>query len=447
MTVQSFPTPPRRRIAVVGGGITGLSAAWLLSQRHEVTLYEADDRLGGHSNTVDAPDPDGAVAVDTGFIVYNEASYPNLTALFAYLNVATKPAYMSFAVSMNGGAFEYSSQGAGGLFAQKRNLASPRFWTMLRDLRRFHRLAAADLPGLEVSRMTLGDYLVWRGFGTMFRDHHLLPQAAAIWSASAGQMADYPAAAFIRFYQNHRLLEVDMRPTWRTVDGGSRAYVERLHAAFAGRTVKGSPVMAVERDAAGVTVRTADTAERYDDVVLACHSDQALALLDAPTADETRLLSAVPYQRNRAILHRDRRLMPRRAAAWAAWNHVGSAGATGGGVTYWMNCLQSLPGPPLFVSLNPDIEPDPALVISSHDYEHPVFNQAALEAQREVWSLQGVKRTWFAGAWMGSGFHEDGLQAGLAVAEQLGGVRRPWAVANESGRIQRMAPTPYEAAA
>ena len=426
----------RKRIAVVGSGIAGLSAAWLLGKAHEVALYEAEDRIGGHSNTVDAPSPHGPVAVDTGFIVYNEANYPNLTALFAHLNVPNKAAYMSFAVSLDGGALEYSSHGVGALFAQKRNYASPRFWRMIGDVLRFQKEAPADLAEMETSGETLDAYLNRRGYGALFRDAHLLPQAAAIWSSSMSQMSEYPAASFVRFYMNHNLLTYDTRPTWRTVDGGSREYVQRILADFSG-TVRHDRVTGVARGRDAAAVRLKDgSLERFDAVVLAIHSDQALALLEAPTADERRLIGAVPYQKNRAVLHRDASLMPKRRKAWAAWNHLGHSDRCGeGGVTYWMNDLQTLPGPNLFVSLNPACEPDPATVLGEWDYEHPVFNRAAVAAQRELWSLQGARNVWFCGAWFGSGFHEDGLQSGLAVAEQLGGVRRPWTVENESGRI------------
>ena len=265
----------------------------------------------------------------------------------------------------------------------------------------------------------------------------LLPQAAAIWSSSLEQMATYPAASFIRFYMNHRLLEIDVRPTWRTVDGGSREYVSRLIRGFAGRVAQGRPVVEVIRSDEACSVRTADgEVAGFDHVVLATHSDQALRLLDAPTPDEQRLLSAIAYRPNRAGLHRDRALMPRRRAAWAAWNHLGRSDRAGeGGVTYWMNRLQGIDGPDLFVSLNPLTEPDPKTVLRDQTYEHPVFDAAAVAAQKDLWSLQGVRRTWYCGAWFGWGFHEDGLQAGLAVAEHLGGVRRPWQVEGESGRI------------
>jgi len=427
----------RKRIAVVGSGVAGLSAAWLLGKAHEVTLYEAEDRIGGHSNTVDAPSPHGPVAVDTGFIVYNEANYPNLTALFAHLNVPNKAAYMSFAVSLDGGALEYSSHGVGALFAQKRNYASPRFWRMIGDVLRFQKEAPADLAELEASGETLDAYLDRRGYGPLFRDAHLLPQAAAIWSSSMSQMSEYPAASFVRFYMNHNLLKYDLRPTWRTVTGGSREYVSRLLADFGGTVVTNAGIESVVRGRDGAALRFADGRfERFDAVVLATHSDQALALLEAPSAEERQLLGAIGYRPNRAVLHRDTRLMPKRRKAWAAWTHVGySARAGEGGVTYWMNELQSLKGPPLFVSLNPALEPAPDTILGEWDYEHPVFNGAALAAQKELWSLQGQRNVWFCGAWFGSGFHEDGIQSGLAVAEQLGGLRRPWSVENESGRI------------
>ena len=445
LVAETLDNSPGRRIAVVGSGISGLSCAWLLSQGHDVTLFEADDRIGGHSHTVDAPSPQQPVAVDTGFIVYNETNYPNLTALFEHLAVPTKPAHMSFAVSIDDGAFEYSSHGLGALFAQKRNYASPRFWRMIGDLLRFQKQAPRDLAELERTGETLDAYLVRGGYGDLFREAHLLPQAAAIWSCTMGQMADYPAASFVRFYMNHNLLKLDLKPTWRTVDGGSRAYVTRLAAAFRGRTVTNAGVTGVLRGLDGAALRFDDgRLERFDAVVLAPHSDQALKLLEAPNDEDRRLLGAIQYRPNRVILHRDTSLMPKRRKAWASWTHMGYSDRAGeGGVTYWMNELQSLPGPPLFVSLNPAKSPDPALVIGEWDYEHPVFNAAAVAAQSDLWSLQGRRNVWFAGAWFGAGFHEDGLQAGLAVAEQLGGVRRPWSVADESGRIPLgLAPAP-----
>jgi len=432
-------TPPSagKRIAVIGSGISGMSAAWLLSKAHDVILYEADSRIGGHTHTVEAPSPAGPIAVDTGFIVYNEANYPNLKALFEHLEVPTKPAFMSFAVSMDDGAFEYCSQGIGALFAQKRNYASPKFWRMIKDVLKFQKEAPRDLAELERTGETLDAYLTRKGFGALFREAHLMPQAAAIWSCTMGQMADYPAASFVRFYMNHNLLKLDLRPTWRTVDGGSREYATRLLADFSGEVVLNAGIRSVLRGLDGAAIRFEDgRLERFDAVLIATHSDQALKLLDAPTAEDRALLGAIAYRPNRVVLHRDTRLMPRRRKAWAAWTHMGYTDRAGeGGVTYWMNDLQSLPGPPLFVSLNPACEPDPDLILGEWDYEHPVFDLKAVEAQKSLWSLQGHRNVWFAGAWFGSGFHEDGVQAGLAAAEAIGGVRRPWSVPNESGRI------------
>lgn len=425
-------TPPLR-IAVVGSGISGLSCAWLLAQRHRVQLFEADARFGGHSHTVDV----AALPVDTGFIVYNEPAYPNLTALFAHLGVATQASDMSFAVSLDGGALEYAGTDLRGLFAQPSNLLKPRFWSMLRDLMRFYREAPRDreLAGL----LPLGDYLARNGYGEAFRDDHLLPMAAAIWSAAPGRVAEYPTEAFLRFCENHYLLQVSGRPVWRTVSGGSREYVRRLLEPLGDQAARQQPVLEIRRDADGVALRTADGwwPERFDQVVLATHADQALALLPAADDAERQLLGSFRYSRNHAVLHRDAALMPRRRRVWASWNYL--ADRTGGDappcVTYWMNRLQSLPGDDLFVTLNPVRPPAPEALVHTQVVEHPLFDGAAIRAQRELWSLQGRHRTWYCGAYFGSGFHEDGLQAGLAVAEALGGVRRPWRVAGESARI------------
>lgn len=423
---------PKLDIAVVGSGIAGLSAAWLLSKGHRVTLYEAATRPGGHSNTVDV----GGVAVDTGFIVYNETTYPNLTALFSHLNVPTKASEMSFAVSLDDGGLEYAGTDLFGLFGQKRNVVRPRFWSMLRDLRRFYAEAPAKVAALP-SGTTLGAFLDAEGYGQAFQLDHLLPMAAAIWSAPAASLRDYPAAHFIRFCDNHGLLKLTDRPIWRTVDGGSREYVRRLLAGI-GETRLARGAVSVRRGREFVAVRDAAGHEqRFDHVVMACHADQALAALEAPTPRERTLLGAFGYTQNRAVLHSDVRLMPRRRNVWASWNYLGGRHRIDSlHVTYWMNRLQGLTGaPPLFVTLNPAIEPAGHTVLHEEMYDHPKFDTAAMLAQDALWSLQGTERTWFCGAYFGSGFHEDGLQSGLAVAEQLGGVRRPWTVANESGRI------------
>ncbi len=438
------------RIAVVGGGVAGLSAAWLLGARHEVVLFDGDSRLGGHANTVQAPDgAGGAIPVDTGFIVYNEENYPNFTALLAHLGVRTLDADMALSVSLDEGAFEYSS---GSLFAQRRNFFSARFWRMLRDVTRFYRHGPRDIAALEAPLTSLDDYLKQKGYCQAFRDDHLLPQAAAIWSTPLSAIRDYPAAALIRFFQNHGMMRVFGRGLWRTVEGGSRAYVEKLTAAFAGEVRTGVRVAGVRRTPAGAELRLAGgEVERFDQVVIATHGDQALALLDDPTPEERRILSAFRYTRNLAVLHSDRRLMPKRRAAWTSWNHIGRRSAPEEGcVTYWMNRLQRLPAKPeLFVTLNPTREVAPEAVIRTDVYDHPLFDAGAIAAQDELWSLQGVRATWFCGSYFGHGFHEDGLQAGLAVAEQLGGVRRPWTVEGESGRIRlpRPAPGPESVAA
>ncbi|MDE2370708.1 MAG: FAD-dependent oxidoreductase [Burkholderiales bacterium] len=439
-TVATTPAPAPLDIAVIGSGISGLAAAWLLAQRHRVTLYEADARLGGHSHTVDVPTADGgALAVDTGFIVYNEPAYPNLTALFAHLGVATRASDMSFAVSLDGGRLEYSGSDLAGLFAQRGNLLSPRFWSMLRDLLRFYRQAPLEAP--DVGLMSLDDYLDRRGYGRAFRDDHLYPMAAAIWSAPAAEIGRYPTQAFVRFCENHDLLKVGRRSTWRTVVGGSRAYVQRLAAALGEGVQAGRAAVAVLRDTQGVKILTTggEAARRHDEVVIATHADQALRLLPQASADERRLLGAFGYTRNRAVLHGDAALMPQRRAVWSSWNYSADRDAASAPcVTYWMNRLQGLAGPrPIFLTLNPRREPAPGQILHEQVYEHPLFDAAAMLAQEQLWpTLQGRRHTWFCGAYFGAGFHEDGLQAGLAVAEALGGVRRPWSVAGESARIR-----------
>ncbi len=311
------------RIAVIGSGISGLSAAWLLSRRHKVTLYEADTRLGGHSNTVDAR----GTPVDTGFIVYNEKTYPNLTALFAHLSVPTQDADMSFAVSLDSGRMEYSGNGLPGLFAQKRNLANPRFYGMLRDLVRFYREAPGEVEAAE--GLSLSAYLDARGYGAAFRDDHLFPMAAAIWSTPSAQVGDYPASAFIRFFTNHGLLQLTNRPLWRTVRGGSRSYVTRLLDDTDAIIVRGDPVTFLQRVGGQVCVGVKSGESRwYDHVVVATHADQALKLLSDASADETRLLGAFSYTRNEAVLHSDAALMPKRRRAWAAWNYLSEGRGT-----------------------------------------------------------------------------------------------------------------------
>jgi len=430
---------PRQRIAIVGTGISGLSAAWLLARKHDVTVYESAPRAGGHSCTMQAPD---GRPVDIGFIVYNERNYPNLTALFAHLGVATRASTMSFAVSLDDGRLEYNGTDIPGLFVQKRNLLRPRFIRMIRDILRFYRVAPGDIAELWDTLEPLGAYLDRNGYSEAFQHDHLLPMAAAIWSAPTAEMRAHPAAAFLRFCDNHGLLQVNNRPLWRTVAGGSQSYVAELLKPLDGRIRTNAGVHRIARHADGVTIHdAAGQTDHFDQVLIATHAHQALAMLDAPTPQERALLGAFRPSPNEVVLHTDPTLMPRRRAAWASWNYLGRTIRDGHAdpampcVTYWMNTLQGIPGSDLFVTLNPTTPPRPDSVIHRQEFAHPIFDAAAVRAQRDLWSLQGQRHTWFAGAWFGAGFHEDGLQAGLAAAEQLGAVRRPWSVPDESGRI------------
>lgn len=436
----------RMKIAIVGTGVSGISAAWLLSQKHDITVYEKEAWVGGHCNTVDVNyDNNGApcrLPVDTGFIVYNHRTYPNLTALFDKLGVATEHSEMSFSASLNSGAFEYSGNTLWTMLAQKRNLVRPRFWSMVLDIMRFYRECEADAAKRENAGKSLGEYLLSHDYSEAFLRDHLLPMGSAIWSSSLKDMRAYPLTSFVRFFKNHGLLEVQdrKRPQWRTVTGGSRAYVQKITAPFADRIRLNCPVQSVTRASTGVVITAANgTSETYDQVVIATHSDQSLRLLTDASPNEKQLLGAIRYERNHAILHKDPSLMPKRKRAWSSWNYISESGDSDTRLvclTYWMNRLQNIDTRfPAFVTLNPHRDPKPELIVARFDYEHPIFDQAALDAQKKLWAIQGTNKTWFCGAYFGHGFHEDGLQAGLAVAEALGGVRRPWTVAEESGRI------------
>ena len=444
-----FPPPPPAaplrpasplRIAVIGSGVSGLSAAWLLSKRHSVTLYEAADRAGGHANTVNVESGGQTIPVDTGFIVFNRVTYPNLTALFEHLQVPTQHSNMSFAASLNGGGLEYAGgSGLGGLFAQKANALRPRFLSMLAGVRKFYRNAVIDAAAPGFERLSLGEYVERGNYSAAFRDDHLLPMGSAIWSATKAEMLAFPAQAYIRFHANHGLLQIAGRPAWETVTGGSAAYVQRLLDEYSGRIRLGRAVVRIERDTDGVRIFDSQgDCERFDHVVIAAHANQALAMLAAPGEQERALLGKFRYQRNHAVLHSDPSFMPRRQAAWACWNYIGGTQSDGtdASFTYWMNRLQNLPGAKqFFVTLNPKHDVRPDALHHSEIYDHPLFDAEAIAAQGQLWQLQGRQRTWFCGAYFGAGFHEDGLQAGLAVAEQLGGLERPWQVADPSGRI------------
>ena len=430
----------RMKIAVIGTGIAGMSAAWLLNTRHDVTVYEKNPRAGGHSNTVEVATRAGPTAVDTGFIVYNTLNYPNLTALFTHLGVPTKASDMSFAASLRGGRLEYAGTDLNGLLGQRRNILRPRFWRMIKDLLRFYRSAPALLADPQSRALSLGDYLGREGYSAEFIDDHLLPMGAAIWSTTPPDMLAYPAAAFISFFQSHGLLLLRDRPQWRTVDGGSREYVRRLTASYSD-SIRFRGVRAIKRKPSGVEVEDFQGhVDYFDHVVIASHADEALALLADPDEREHTLLRPWRYTKNAAVLHSDPSLMPRRKRVWASWNFVEPTEKSDASqlcVTYWMNRLQGLrQDEPFFVTLNPALQPAAALKHYEITYTHPLFDEAARRSQRGLWSLQGRRNTWFCGSYFGFGFHEDALQAGLAVAERLGDVRRPWQVDGESARIQ-----------
>lgn len=420
------------RIAIVGSGIAGMGAAWALHRDHEIVVYEKEPRPGGHSHTVEV-DYDGVkIPVDTGFIVYNELNYPNLTALFAEIGAPTIASRMTFGFSANNGALEWQGNSIRTLFAQKRNVLSPSFHRMWMDILRFRRKGLRDLEAGRTGGVSLGQYLARNGYGDAFRDHCILPMGAAIWSSSPKDMLDFPAQSFIRFFENHRLFYFD-KPLWRTVKGGSREYVKLLTAPFRDRIRLDTAVARVERHAKGASVTDASgRTDHFDQVIFASHSDQALALLADATDAERNVLSALRYAPNKVYLHRDASLMPKRKSVWSSWNYLAREGDDGAAVsvTYWMNALQAIDKRhPLFVSLNPPKPPAKHLAFATFDYDHPQFDASALVAQRRLHLIQGLRHTWYCGAYSGYGFHEDGLTSGLEVAERLG-ARLPWGEIN-----------------
>lgn len=413
-----------QRIAIIGGGIAGLSAAWVLSPHHQITLHEAEPRFGGHARTVMAG-LRGDRPVDTGFIVFNYVNYPHLTAMFRDLDVPVEKSDMSFGVSLRGGALEYALFSGNALFGQRTNLLNPGFHAMIRDALRFNaraEIAAAQRPGL-----TIGELLADLRLGPRFRDHYLYPICGAIWSTPPSGIDAFPAEALLRFMRNHALLSATGQHQWWTVSGGSIAYVSRLVAALHRRNVEmraGSPVLTVSRGTDGVTLRSAGAlAETYDQVIFACHPDQALAMLADSSAEETAALSAIRFQPNRMVLHRHAGVMPVRRRCWSSWVYRTEADTRPDqaiGVSYWMNRLQNIPqDDPLFVTLNPEIAIPEAAVYDETTFRHPVFDAAALKAQGQIARLQGQRRSWFAGAWLRNGFHEDGFASAMRIARHL----------------------------
>ena len=436
MNALTFPMPggSRRRIAVIGAGVTGLGAAWALSRRHAVTLYEKDSRAGGHAHTVDVDYDGQTIAVDTGFIVYNEINYPNLCALFGALGVPTEQSDMSFGVSFAGGALEWSGDSIGTLFAQKRNILSVRHHAMWTEILRFNRIAARDLKSGVIGTQTLGAYLASRRFGASFRDRYLLPMGAAIWSMPNAEMLGFPAASFLSFFENHGLLSGFSTFPWRTVTGGSREYIRRIMADIDGDIRLGCGAASIRSIEGGVAVTdTRGATALYDDVVMACHPGQSLALLADASPAERLALGGLRHAPNIAVLHRDPSLMPRRRQVWSSWNYLSDAQPgpddTPVSLTYWMNRLQNIDrATPLFVTLNPARPPRPELTFGTYEYAHPQFDAAADNAREALRRVQGQRHIWFGGAWSGHGFHEDGLKAGLEIAAALG-APAPWGYA------------------
>ena len=421
------------RIAIVGSGISGLSAAHHLHGKADITLFEAGDYFGGHTHTVDVTLPTATGVqthgVDTGFLVYNERTYPGLIALFEELHVATAKSDMSFSVQVphkNGkGALEWNGANLNTVFAQRRNLFNPSFLLMLRDVVRFNTLATelAERNQDDELAQPLSGFLFSHKFSDVFRDWYLLPMLGCIWSCPTDQMLKFPVATMIRFCHNHGLIQVNNRPQWYTVAGGARHYVEKILASVPDQRLN-TPVMRIARDAHSVTLQTHHGSEGFDQVILATHADQSLAMLAEPTAQERATLSAIRYHPNRAVLHTDTSVMPQKKLAWAAWNYERAAHSNTESARvclhYWLNLLQPLPfTQDVIVSLNPLHEIDPAHILGEYDYAHPVFDLAAIQAQTQMPELQGQHHTWFAGAWMGYGFHEDGFKAGRTAAHSL----------------------------
>ena len=428
------------KIAIIGTGITGNAAAWMLHKDHDITIYEQNNYIGGHSNTVSgASHPD----VDTGFIVYNEWTYPNLIALFKHLGVETEKTDMSFGVSLEGGKVEYSGDK---LFGQFSNFFKPRFYRMLFDIIRFYK-TAPDYLNKENQNLSLGEYLEHHNYSNAFIDHHILPMAAAIWSTGTEDVRSFPAASFIRFFVNHGLLLLKDRPQWWTVTGGSKRYVKKLTADFTDKILLRRAAVKIMRDADGVNIIDSNNdTQRFDQVIIATHADQALDMLHDASAEEKMVLQAFPYAPNTAYLHTDTRLMPQRKSVWSSWNYLTAAKDSTVCVSYWMNKLQPFIGDKqdIFVTLNPPFQPDKNKTMQIIEYAHPQFTMSALKGWESIKTIQGTNRTWFCGAWCGYGFHEDGLSAGLAVAEEISGMKRPWDVKDKSPAGAHCRPDPGE---
>ena len=411
------------KIAIIGSGISGLTSAYLLNRRHDITVFEAGSWVGGHTHTVDVSVASETHAVDTGFIVFNDWTYPNFIRLLGQIGVPFKPTEMSFSVCDAQSGLEYNGNNLNSLFAQRRNLLSPGFWGMLRDILRFNKEALRDLQQQRIAPdTTLGDYLRDQGYGERFIQHYIVPMGAAIWSMSLVEMRGFPLQFFVRFFKNHGLLSVSKRPQWCVIEGGSSRYIEPLSATFRERIRLNCPVSRVERDQSGVLIHSAAGSERFDKVVFACHSDQALGLLAAPSDAEREILGTLPYADNDVVLHTDTRLLPQRKLAWASWNYrLDGSSDTQAAVTYDMNILQGLQSSTTFcVSLNQSAAIDPSKVLARYTYAHPQYSLGAVAAQGRWQELQGAQHSFYCGAYWANGFHEDGVVSALRVAQAFG---------------------------
>jgi len=411
------------RIAIIGSGIAGLTNAYLLNRNHAITLFEAGDWVGGHTHTVDIEVDGRPYAIDTGFIVFNDWTYPNFIRLLEQLGVGYKATEMSFSVTDPRSGVEYNGHTLNSLFAQRSNLLSPKFFGMLRDILRFNREALDDLQQQRIDAVTsLGDYLKQRGYGERFIQHYIVPMGAAIWSMSLADMLGFPLQFFLRFFNNHGLLSVSNRPQWCVVEGGSRSYVAPLSASFQQHIRLNCPVLRVERDEHGVTLHSAAGRESFDKVVFACHSDQALKLLTHPSPAEQEILGALPYADNDVVLHSDTRLLPKRPLAWASWNYrLGGPVNQPAAVTYNMNILQGIHSDTTFcVSLNQTALIDPSKILARYRYAHPQYSLAGMAAQARWEELLGARHSYFCGAYWANGFHEDGVVSALRVARAFG---------------------------
>jgi predicted NAD/FAD-binding protein len=416
------------RIAIVGAGISGMGAAYLLHKNHDITLYEKEPRIGGHTRTLEV-DYDGTkIPVDTGFIVCNDRNYPHLLGLFKQLGVAIEKSDMSFGISIDGGKLEWSAQSLLSVFGQRSNFVSPSFYKMLLDMRCFFKKAPQVLQ--ETATITLGQLLDRLKLGREFREHFLLPMGGAIWSCPTATMLEFPAQTFVQFFQNHGLLTVTDQPQWYTVTGGSREYVKKLTAPFKDKIRENCGVTNLRRVANGVEVTDAKGGvATYDNVILACHADEALAMLKDADETERRLLGSFTYQPNQVVVHRDSSQMPKRRNCWASWIYLRDMAKKENdiAVTYWMNNLQNIDKKhPLFVTLNPITPPKPELVFNTHTFSHPVFTKEAVAAQGSMPLIQGKGGVWYCGAYQRYGFHEDGLMSAVSVATKLGATV-PWA--------------------